>query len=465
MFLLPFVIAGALMLSVLNPRYASDLVSHAIPHIQLLGHALSHVSGLLVHSPGLYSHLINYHAASTALPTVSEVLPPVRHSSRTNSSYGRCSSGITLRTLPQDDAHFAEPFEKPISDSEALTLLLLLLMLCLLWGACSSLTDQFRLPQPLSTAASVVEELVIQSSPKAFTPNGSPELGGLPAEQVGDVAGSPIPANLHFVSPGGNELFGGSSFILNTRAALDAILAIPTRIGPQSSDSSGSLAEVDGQPMHSLDVSPVFKSSVRDAKASETAQGIHRLMAQSGSLPPWRQRQQQHASRAGTSAADPAHATGPGSPIPPPNSPTISSPPARRGRGQPPPGPLLEDAVMFTVKSTRPSGTSSGKTSAASPAVQSSSSAPACAFIEEVPESHCRSTTQSPRSSDMAGAGKYRIPQRQPRPRHPPPVTVWPRVPLEARRSRMPSVQPIRMTAGGATSWDQPCRSRTVSGM
>ncbi|KAI0362031.1 hypothetical protein OH77DRAFT_1389690 [Trametes cingulata] len=456
MFLLPFVLAGFVMLSVLNPRYTTELINQAIPHTQLLGRALSHAAGFIARSPELHyvSRLIHYTLDVSAPLGASDASLVAQLPLRTNDTRGLGgSSGITLRTLPRDDAHFSGMFSEPPSDSESLELLLLFLMLCLLWGVCSSLVDQFRLPEPLSAAASAVEDLVAQSSPKAFTPSSSPELGGLSVEQSENTS-SPIPTKLHFVNPGGNELFGGSTFILNTRAALDAILAIPTRVFPVSSESTGSLAELDEQPTISPNGSPFCKPSApSDAQAAQTAQGMHRLMAQSGTIPPWRQRQRSpQVTDASPAGASPISR----SPMKPRAEDAEAAPRARARTQQP--SSLLGDAVMFTVaKSANASASNVSYARTISSAVQNEFPN---AFIEEVPESPWLPLG----SGDAETAGKYRIPQRQPRPKHPP-VTVWPRIPLEARRSRMPSVQPVRMTASSATAWEQPRRSRTTSGM
>ncbi|KAL7283348.1 LOW QUALITY PROTEIN: hypothetical protein ACG7TL_002777 [Trametes sanguinea] len=232
MFLLPFVFVGMFMLSVLNPRYTATLVSNTIPRNHLLERAFSPIAGLLA---GPSHSLSGSGWLSLYLPSD---LPPVNNVSEATAI--DCSavrpilsvaSRSPLRTISKDKEHFfAVPPQPPVSESsDILDLASVATLLVLLWYGSKSLHLKFRVPQPLSNASSVVDDLVTQSSPRAFTPSASPVL----ADQE-DEGQSPIPAKLEFVAPDGADAAGESSFVLNTRAAIDAILALPTRIYPAS---------------------------------------------------------------------------------------------------------------------------------------------------------------------------------------------------------------------------------------
>ncbi|KAI0670439.1 hypothetical protein C8Q78DRAFT_992014 [Trametes maxima] len=252
MFLLPFVFAGFFMLSVLNPHYTATLLLQTIPQIRLIGRAFSPVSGYLASSALGFSSSSRppLHLSSLVPHVLRTVISKVIHMG--NSRYvpannlGLCGSSNTTFGAPaHDDDCFSGPPELSYEPTEGLELFILFLVLCLLWSGCG-LTDKFRVPRSLSSAASI-EDLLVQPQLQVFTSGNSFEFDELFANDVAEEDG-PIPTHLEFVTPGSSEVESGSSFIVDTRGAVDAIAALPLRVchtPPESLRSIDDLEERD----------------------------------------------------------------------------------------------------------------------------------------------------------------------------------------------------------------------------
>lgn len=149
------------MLTVLNPRYATTLLSQAIPQTGLLGSVLSPVIGFLSGSQSVLSIWRPLSLPSSSY--ASETITLGRHQRRPASTPGICGSvDGSFRPMAHDNACFDEQYDPPVASTEGLELVVLFLLLCLLWGACSSFVERFRVPKPLSTATSVVEDILAQ---------------------------------------------------------------------------------------------------------------------------------------------------------------------------------------------------------------------------------------------------------------------------------------------------------------
>lgn len=110
--------------------------------------------------------------------------------------------------------------------------------------------------------------MVSQPGPRALTPSTSVEFGEFRLDDSEEES-DPIPAQLNFVTPDGDELSNGSPFILNTRAATDAILAIPLRVCPGSmSPPTGSLNELEEQTANASTTSPNVHMHVQNDNLS-----------------------------------------------------------------------------------------------------------------------------------------------------------------------------------------------------
>ncbi|EIW60435.1 uncharacterized protein TRAVEDRAFT_45686 [Trametes versicolor FP-101664 SS1] len=486
MFLLPFIFAGCFMLTVLNPRYATTLLSQAIPQTGLLGSVLSPVIGLLSGSQSVLSIWRPLSLPSSSY--ASETITLGRHQRRPASTPGICGSvDGSFRPMAHDNACFDEQYDAPVASTEGLELVVLFLLLCLLWGACSSFVERFRVPKPLSTATSVVEDILAQPGPQALIASNSVEFGDL--DEVEEDSG-PIPAQLHFVTPDGDDLAHGSPFVLNTRTSTEGILAVPLRVcSSPTSLKGGSLYALEERSADTLSApsSPEI-SSQNDELASGMAQGIARIMAQFGRIPPAPMQQSALSLDSLTLGPDtsisdadtPTPDVGDSSPedmsrpFMLPDRPAVAdedlnarAPPRARSHSYCNSlSPLLEEAAMFTVvKSASTKGLNLRKSASAE--FPASNSGPSRAFIVEIEEpAQPHPAGPTPAAVESASTFAAQLPQRHQRPAKPP-VTVWPRVPLEARRSRMPSSQPIRMTTEetSTSSWDQPRRSRTVTGV
>ncbi|CDO68333.1 hypothetical protein BN946_scf184799.g60 [Trametes cinnabarina] len=242
-----------------------------------------------------------------------------------------------------------------------------------------------------------------QSSPKAYTPKSSPTPDG-----HGDITEqSPIPAKLEFVAPDDADAAGGSSFILSTRAALDAIMALPTRLYPAPVHVAGDIDELLEEPS----VDPA-KGTLRLGAGLSIAISDS-LDASLCSIEP-------------VSELDCRLADGEDFPV------RFDNTPRGRGRTQVPPISNADWSRTGTSAAVR--------------------ARIATAFVEEV------SKDQNAVAGTSETIGRPGVLQRRPRPKNPP-VTVWPRIPLETQRQRMPSVQPANNS-----EWDGPRRSRTISG-
>ncbi|KAI9064376.1 hypothetical protein FKP32DRAFT_1757653 [Trametes sanguinea] len=383
MFLLPFVFVGMFMLSVLNPRYTATLVANTIPHNYLLERVFPPIAGFLagpsrslsgsgwlsLYLPPAPSALGN---ASVTIAVDGDTVKPLAF---------RDAARIPFRTISEDeDYFFAVPPKPNISESsDILDLASVATLLVLLWYGSKSLHLKFRVPQPLSNAPSVADDLVTQSSPRAFTPSASPVLAPQEEEEH-----SPIPAKLEFVALDGTDTAGDSSFVLNTRAAIDAIVALPTRIHPASAPVAG-------------DVDEVLDTSARNVMPGDS----------------------------GSTCEDDS---------------SIRCTPRRRMHTYITQTAVIQDATVFN-----------GAVPVIPSTIRHGGSDALHAFIEEVPQQE----TTAAEVSEVAGR---RVgPQRRPRPKNPP-VTVWPRVSLDARRQRTSTGHPVANN-------DQPRRSRTMSGM
>lgn len=166
MFLLPFVFAGVFMLTALNPRYVTTLISQAIPQTRLLGFMFSPIAGLLTNPRPDSSSSRPLQPFWRPLPLHSSShLPETfgRFSPRVSGKLGICgSTNSSFWASGHHDACFEGQHQASPANTEGLELLVLLLLLCLLWTGCSSLVDRFRVTQPLCPAKTVVEDLAGQ---------------------------------------------------------------------------------------------------------------------------------------------------------------------------------------------------------------------------------------------------------------------------------------------------------------
>ncbi|KAI0831246.1 hypothetical protein BC628DRAFT_742275 [Trametes gibbosa] len=454
MFLLPFVFAGIFMLTALNPRYVTTLISQAIPQTRLLAPVLSPIVGLLANS-SLASfgsqHLQSFwHPLS--LPSSShlpETLTIGRSLRGAPGKLGICGSvNASLNNLEYDDACHEGTSQVSPANTEGLELLVLLLLLCLLWSFCSSLVDRLRVPQPLSAVTGVVGDFAGQHSPRAFTPSNSVEFGDLFADEVEEEHPS-IPAQLNFVTSADQDASDGSSFIINTGAAIDTIPALPMRVisGPVS--SVGGLNELEQLHMDSCMNSQGIETSLEvedNESALRMAQGITQFLAQARRAPSASTTPNStHTTRSrANSIFIPAPATSTPALVLPSNSCDIAqealnthAAPRGRSRTYCPLSPLLEEARPSASMKPSDKGTSSPTTSS-----------PTQAITEAVQTHNASQAEESWRSRN-------------------PSVTVRPRDSWGARRPRMPSSQPLRMATGSAarSTWDQPRRLRTSSGI
>ncbi|KAI8998687.1 hypothetical protein BD414DRAFT_475789 [Trametes punicea] len=474
MFLLPFVLAGVFMLTVLNPRYTAMLVSQTIPRSPLLERAFSPVVGLLVASPQGPSTSVSplmYQSALSQPSDMSEAITVGPYGQRMLEGTGLSnSSNEPLMTL------FISSYERCLPGSpealsflstysEHLVLALVFILLYLLWCLPRSLDRRFRVLQPLFAASSVVENLVTHPGPQTFTPRDSPELHGL-AINVVDEELNAIPAKLEFVAPDAGSA-QGSSFVVNTRAAIDAILALPLRICTASLQSVGDVdepLEVTSSPR-----ACAAATAVDDDFTPGMAQGIQRLLSHSrerlstpketsaryaeGDFSPHNTATALRATSGASSPGSPCQTASESNPLSAPTEGLHTHVASREGsQTQYSPSTLLEDAVTFRVVKLPPSKTASAN-KAGSPSVQRVTSG---AFIEEVEEP--QGTSDAPMRPQENS--RQRGPPRRPRPKNPP-VTVWPSTLVDGRRTRMPSGQP----SNSSGNWDRPRRSRTVSGI
>ncbi|KAI0637030.1 hypothetical protein C8Q77DRAFT_542492 [Trametes polyzona] len=444
MFLLPFVFAGVFMLSVLNPRYTTTLISQAIPQTQLLGRAVSPIVGFLAGSPLVSSssrYLASLWHSDPLLSSldISETITIGRAARATTGKPGICGSiDASFRSLAYDHVCFdGQHLPRPV-DTERLEQAVLFLFLCLICATCSSLVDRFRLPQALSPSASFVKDVVEKPKPRAFTPSNSMEFG----ENLSDVEEDrgPIPAQLNFVTPGVSH---NSSFVVNTRAALEAILTHPMRVLPGNSHTTGPLDQLEEQP---TDISP-----------SLSFVEIH--TEDDGGLSPGLTHGTVHA--ASDSQENCFH----------PEDVTLCDEESERGELRlsypddiaqlsSPDEPLALPAPIVVADDNN---------SRFVARTRSQSFCPLSPLLEEA-------TTEPPSpslpdSEESSSGGNDAIPSEIASPQSPRrslPAIVWPRIPnrIDTRRSRTPSTQPICMVVNGNTNvQNQPRRSRTVSGI
>ncbi|KAI0646996.1 hypothetical protein C8Q79DRAFT_957325 [Trametes meyenii] len=459
MFLLPFVFAGFFMLSVLNPHYTATLLSQVIPgQVRLLSRAFSPVSAYLASSTlrlsgfswpslplgSLVPHFL--HAAlSGATLTVDSRYAPANKLTLCG------SSNTTWHGTPGHDENcFSGTPQPSYEPAEGLELLILFLVLCLLWSGCG-FTDKFRVPQSLSSAASV-EDLLVKPQIQAFTSGNTFELDELFADDVTEEDG-PIPAQLEFVTPGSSEVENGSSFIVNTRGAVDTIAALPLRVCFPSSESLRSIDDLEEQ---DVAVSP-----------AATLNGIHRLFAQSarGLATP----HTLHSPRdEGVPSSSEAFVTRSTEQAVMHNAPLRDLPgtsfeqaqdanehvgPRTRSQSNRPSLPAAED--LFT---SAPVHNSNDRTLRAPRPV----SGHARAFFEQARSVRFYTPPNTNGEPSMANHA-MRVPQHLPRGNNPP-TRVYPRITEEMRRSRAPTFRPVQTTSNSGT-WEQVRRIRTISGV
>ncbi|KAI0336474.1 hypothetical protein GY45DRAFT_405187 [Cubamyces sp. BRFM 1775] len=473
MFILPFVFAGVFMLTILNPHYTATLLSQAIPKTRLLGTAFSPIAGFLARSHGG----LDRSGQLQRFSNLSEFIREVSKHGLYAVSPGAMQCNVdyaSFKALSDKRTCFSGLSDPPIAPSGPLeTLLLLLFIFFLFWYACMSLScSNVRVPQPLSAAAGV-EDFLPQPAPRAYAPPSPTDFGSIPEASGATDDPNSIPTQLEFVTPSSVGITDEAPFVVYTRAAIDAVMTLPARIRTFSAAMAGGIDEPDNQSsLVELPGPPANHDIV-----SETAQGIQRLLAESGRRPPLVKRQESSDVEDTSQAeperevAAPPHATVadtesdiPVPPVPLEEEEDLNSGATPQARDQPrcPPTLSLTDAMMFTVKWMPPRANSS---SSAHMDPQMPMRGRTRSGIEEIvePVHQTTATTADSGATSPVSVDPRDLDVPQSRPRNPP-VTVWPRVPFEVRRLRMPSTQPMGMAASART-WDQSRRTRTMSGM
>ncbi|KAI0721717.1 hypothetical protein C8T65DRAFT_630987 [Cerioporus squamosus] len=271
MFFWPFIVAGTLMLTALNPPFTAMLVLRSIPrrsHLQLTGSAslARQVSDahLLAQSPWVPRSDQHYRSAlpapqhkntSTAL-TVSEPVfrttagPPIIAPSRTWSLLPE-KRDLVLFFLPCYPLRY------------------LALVFCL-WGfilrvACW-IINRLRVPQPTSPASAFVESLRKEIRGQAFTPSSSFDNSGSSSDDS-DEESDIVPAVC------GLAVLDGTIFV--PKAALDTVPAVPLRLN--------TLSPLDGQ---SDEVDVVQALALTDANEEASGFDSEDARVKSGEAPP-----------------------------------------------------------------------------------------------------------------------------------------------------------------------------------
>ena len=164
MFFLPFIFAGVLMLTVVNPPYTASLLSHAMPHFKpLLSASLARrlsESDLVART--MWTSQSNC-LAIKYFPTLPAHIDYEDDAETVALAYAH--TGLHDRPMAWFEAFLPREVRLVLSAASTILspatrdMLLLFISLFMLRGCCTWVVHKFRVPQPASPALDFVEEM------------------------------------------------------------------------------------------------------------------------------------------------------------------------------------------------------------------------------------------------------------------------------------------------------------------